>query len=126
MPDETLTLKEMCALFEVTPRTLRYYEYLELISPTKVGRTRLYGPTEKARVKLIRQGRRFGFPLEEIRQWLELYSPSNNNRSQMQRWIQMSTDQIAQLDERRLELEEITCELKRLRQITQDSLDALD
>lgn len=126
MPDEILTLKEMCALFDVTPRTLRYYEYLELITPAKVGRTRHYGPTEKARVKLIRQGRRFGFPLEEIRQWLELYSPSNNNRSQMQRWIQMSTDQIAQLDERRLELEEITCELKRLRQMTQDSLDALD
>ena len=126
MPDEILTLKEMCALFDVTPRTLRYYEYLELITPAKVGRTRHYGPTEKARVKLIRQGRCFGFPLEEIRQWLELYSPSNNNRSQMQRWIQMSTDQIAQLDERRLELEEITCELKRLRQMTQDSLDALD
>ena len=126
MPDKTLTLREMCALFEVTPRTLRYYEYLELISPAKVGRTRLYGPTEKVRVKLIRRGRRFGFPLEEIRQWLELYSPCNHNRSQMQRWIEMSNNQIAQLEERRLELEEITCELKRLRQITQDSLDALD
>jgi len=126
MSEETLSLKEMCALFEVTPRTLRYYEYLELISPAKVGRTRFYGATEKARVKLIRQGRRFGFPLEEIRQWLELYSPCTQNRSQMQRWIQMSTDQLEQLEERRVELEEISSELKRLRQITQDSLDALD
>lgn len=126
MSDETLTLKEMCALFDVTPRTLRYYEYLELIAPAKIGRTRHYGATEKARVKLIRQGRRFGFPLEEIRQWLELYNPCcNENRSQMERWIQMSTDQIAQLEERRIELEEISCELKRLRQMTQDSLDAL-
>ena len=126
MSEETLTLKEMCALFDVTPRTLRYYEYLELISPAKIGRTRHYGATEKARVKLIRQGRRFGFPLEEIRQWLELYSQCNENRSQMQRWIQMSTDQLAQLEERRVELDEISCELKRLRQMTQDSLDALD
>ena len=126
MSEETLTLKEMCALFDVTPRTLRYYEYLELISPAKIGRTRHYGATEKARVKLIRQGRRFGFPLEEIRQWLELYSPCNQNRSQMQRWIQMSTDQLAELEERRVELEEISCELNRLRQMTQDSLDALD
>ncbi len=125
MSDETLTLKEMCALFDVTPRTLRYYEYLELIAPAKIGRTRHYGTTEKVRVKLIRQGRRFGFPLEEIRQWLELYNPCNENRSQMERWIQMSTDQLAQLEERRLELEEISCELKRLRQMTQDSLDAL-
>lgn len=126
MSDQTLTLKEMCALFEVTPRTLRYYEYLELISPAKVGRTRNYGPTEKARVKLIRQGRRFGFPLEEIRQWLELYDLEDQNRSQMERWIQMSTDQLAELEERRIELEEISCELKRLRKLTQDSLDALD
>jgi len=126
MADETLTLKEMCTLFDVTPRTLRYYEYLELIAPAKIGRTRHYGATEKARVKLIRQGRRFGFPLEEIRQWLELYDLSDQNRSQMERWIQMSTDQLAQLEERRIELEEVSCELKRLRQLTQDSLDALN
>ncbi len=125
MSEETLTLKEMCALFEVTPRTLRYYEYLELIAPAKIGRTRHYGATEKARVKLIRQGRRFGFPLEEIRQWLELYDQGDQNRGQMERWIQMSTDQLAQLEERRVELEEISCELARLRQMTQDSLDAL-
>lgn len=126
MSDQTLTLKEMCALFDVTPRTLRYYEYLELISPEKIGRTRHYGPTERARVKLIRQGRRFGFPLEEIRQWLELYDLDDQNRSQMERWIQMSTDQLAQLEERRVELEEISVELQRLRKLTQDSLDALD
>jgi DNA-binding transcriptional MerR regulator len=126
MSDQTLTLKEMCALFEVTPRTLRYYEYLELISPVKVGRTRHYGTTERARVKLIRQGRRFGFPLEEIRQWLELYDIDDQNRSQMERWIQMSTDQLAELEERRVELEEVSHELKRLRKLTQDSLDALD
>lgn len=125
MPETVLTLKEMCALFGVTPRTLRYYEYLELITPAKTGRTRHYGTKEKVRVKLIRQGRRFGFPLEEIRQWLELYDQGDQNRSQMERWIQMSTDQIAQLEERRLELEEITCELKRLKAMTKKSLDAL-
>ena len=125
MTSGTLTLKEMCALFEVTPRTLRYYEYLELISPAKKGRTRYYGPTEKARVKLIRQGRRFGFPLEEIRQWLKLYDQGDQNRSQMERWIEMSTNQINELEHRKQELDEITCELQRLRQMTQDSLDQL-
>ncbi|MGE4611414.1 MAG: MerR family DNA-binding transcriptional regulator [Paracoccaceae bacterium] len=124
MAEKTLTLKEMCAMFDVTPRTLRYYEYLELISPAKTGRTRHYGATERARVKLIRQGRRFGFPLEELRQWLELYNQSNQNRSQLERWVEMSTDQIAQLDERRLELDEITVELKRLRQRALDSLNS--
>ena len=61
MPDETLTFKEMCARFDVNPRTRRYYEYIELLSPAKQGRTRFYGPRELARMKLILRGRRFGF-----------------------------------------------------------------
>ncbi len=126
MAEETLTLKEMCALFDVTPRTLRYYEYLELITPAKTGRTRHYGPSERARVKLIRQGRRFGFSLEEIRQWLELYGTEDQNRAQMEAWIEMSTRQLAELDRRKKELEEVTAELSRLRDMTQASLDALD
>lgn len=124
-PEAPLTLKEMCALFDVTPRTLRYYEYLELITPAKTGRTRHYGPSEKARVKLIRQGRRFGFPLEEIRQWLELYGTTDQNRTQMQAWIDMSTRQLAELARRKEELEEVAAELGRLRDMTQTSLDKL-
>ncbi len=70
MPDTRLSFKEMCAKFDVTARTLRYYEYIELLSPEKDGRSRLYGPKEVARMTLILRGRRFGFSLEEIRQWL--------------------------------------------------------
>ena len=73
MAEERLTFKEMCARFDVTPRTLRYYEYIELLRPEKEGRSRFYGPRELARMTLILRGRRFGFSLEEIRQWLEIY-----------------------------------------------------
>ncbi len=73
MADTVLTFKDMCARFDVTPRTLRYYEYIELLSPQKQGRARFYGPREVARMTLILRGRRFGFSLEEIRQWLEIY-----------------------------------------------------
>ena len=65
-----LTFKEACERFDVTPRTLRYYEYIELLEPEKEGRSRFYGPREIARITLILRGRRFGFSLEEIRQWL--------------------------------------------------------
>ena len=58
MSDKRLTFKEMCAKFEVTPRTLRYYEYIELLSPRKEGRSRFYGPREVARMTLILRGRR--------------------------------------------------------------------
>ena len=68
MSDDTrLTFKEMCARFDVTPRTLRYYEYIELLSPEREGRSRFYGPRERARMELILRGRSFEFALEDIR-----------------------------------------------------------
>ena len=63
MSDPTLSFKEMCARFDVTPRTLRYYEYIELLAPERVGRSRYYGPRDTARMTLILRGRRFGFSL---------------------------------------------------------------
>ena len=69
MSDTRLSFKEMCAKFDVTPRTLRYYEYIELLTPAKEGRSRSYGAKELARMTLILRGRRFGFSLEDIRQW---------------------------------------------------------
>jgi len=123
MPSEKLTLKDMCALFDVTPRTLRHYEYIELLQPEKQGRTRLYGPTEIARLKLILRGRRFGVSLEEVRQWLLLYNADPRNRVQTEAWIKMSGDQISELESRKKELCETIDELQRLRQESLDSLD---
>lgn len=122
MPDRKLSLKEMCAEFDVTPRTLRYYEYIELLSPEKVGRSRFYGAREWARLKLILRGRRFGFTLEEIRQWLDMYNGHNDNRAQMERMVEMATAQIAELEARKSQLQEAIDELAGLRQLTLDQL----
>ena len=120
--EDKLTLKEMCAKFDVTPRTLRYYEYIELITPEKSGRTRLFGTTEFARLELILRGRRFGFSLEEIRQWLELYDPDSNNKAQMVQWLAQSNVQVKELEERREQLTATINELKELREQTQRAL----
>lgn len=61
MSEDLLTFKEMCAKFDVTPRTLRYYEYIELLSPIRDGRARYYTPREVARMTLIMRGRPLGF-----------------------------------------------------------------
>lgn len=123
MNDQTkLTLKEMCAKFDVTPRTLRYYEYIELLQPEKEGRTRLFGTKEMARLELILRGRRFGFSLEEIRQWLELYNQDTNQNTQMETWLEMSGNQIKELEYRKLQLEETIQELNELREQTKASL----
>ncbi len=112
---DKLTLKEMCEKFDVTPRTLRYYEYIELLQPEKEGRTRYFGSTEMARLELILRGRRFGFSLEEIRQWLELYNQDPSNVTQMEAWLEMSEAQIKELELRKLQLDETIQELNTLR-----------
>ena len=114
MAEERLTLKEMCARFDVTPRTLRYYEYIELLSPEKEGRTRYYGSQEFARMTLILRGRRWGFSLEEIRQWLEMYE-HQGEREQMEAWIEASGRQLEELESRREQLDETINDLRSMR-----------
>ncbi len=122
MSDDTrLTFKEMCAKFDVTPRTLRYYEYIELLSPDREGRARFYGPRERARMELILRGRSFGFALEDIRQWLMMYD-SEGTQAQMEVWVDMATRQLDELAEKRRQLDEAINELTRLRDTTRDSL----
>ncbi|HFQ15588.1 MAG TPA: MerR family DNA-binding transcriptional regulator [Rhodobacteraceae bacterium] len=121
MQDERLTFKQMCERFEVTPRTLRYYEYIELLSPEREGRTRYYTPREVARMTLIRRGRRFGFSLEELRQWLLIYDEKGTTE-QMRVWVEMADRQLAELAERKAELEEAMADLKQLRDQTAATL----
>ena len=117
MAAEMLSFKEMCARFDVTPRTLRYYEYIELLKPHKEGRARFYGPRDVARMTLILRGRRFGFGLEEIRQWLELRD-QKGTREQYQVWIEMADRQLADLARQRDELGATIEDLRRLRDET--------
>ncbi len=121
MAEDRLTFKEMCAEFDVTPRTLRYYEYIELLQPDREGRARFYGPRELARMKLILRGRRFGFSLEDIRQWLLIYE-NEGTEAQMQLWVDISGKQLGELADQRTQLEDAMTELKRLRDETIDYL----
>ena len=117
MADVRLSFKDMCARFDVTPRTLRYYEYIELLAPEKDGRARFYGPREVARMTLILRGRRFGFSLEEIRQWLLIYRQQGTG-PQLETWLQMADRQLGELDRQRGELDTTIADLKALRDAT--------
>ena len=121
MADGRLSFKEMCERFDVTPRALRYYEYIELLSPEKEGRSRFYTNREIARMKLIMRGRRFGFSLEEIRQWLEMYE-QKNIRPQMEVWIERADRQLEELKKQRDQLGDSIDELQKLRDDTAKSL----
>ena len=121
MSEQRLTFKEMCAKYDVTPRTLRYYEYIELLKPERDGRARFYGPRECARMTLILRGRKFGFALEEIRQWLLIYEKEGTD-AQMRSWIELADRQLAGLAEQRRQIDEAMAELKKLRDDTAASL----
>lgn len=112
---DRLTFKEMCAKFDVTPRTLRYYEYIELLSPEREGRARFYTPREVARMTLIMRGRRWGFSLEELRQWLLIYD-EEGTEAQMRAWLEMSARQIETLRTRLAELAAAIEELEEKRE----------
>ena len=121
MSEQRLTFKEMCARFEVTPRTLRYYEYIELLAPERDGRSRFYGPREIARMTLILRGRRWGFSLEEIRQWLEMYEQSGT-KAQLEAFIELADRQLGALDRQKAEIEEAIDDLRRMRAQTAANL----
>jgi DNA-binding transcriptional MerR regulator len=111
----------MCARFETTPRTLRHYEYIELLQPGKDGRARFYGPREIARMTLLLRGRRIGFSLEEIRQWLLIYE-TRGTSAQMQALIDLADRQLAELRRQKAEIETAIRDLETLRDTAADSI----
>ena len=117
MSEVRLSFKEMCAKVDVTPRTLRYYEYIELLSPDREGRSRFYGPRELARMTLILRGRKFGFQLEELRQWLLIYD-QDGTKAQMNVFLDMADRKLAELRDQQVQLSQTIEELEQLRQTT--------
>lgn len=114
MSDTRLSFKDMCTRFDVTPRTLRYYEYIELLSPDKDGRARFYGPREVARMTLILRGRRFGFSLEEIRQWLLIYR-EKGTKPQLEALLTLADRQLQDLERQQTDLINAMADLRTLR-----------
>ena len=91
MSEETfMTIREMCDQFDVTPRTLRFYEQKELLFPRRDGQKRLFSRRDRARLKLILRGKRFGFSLEEIRQLLDLYDMGDEQHTQIARTYEIA------------------------------------
>jgi len=105
-----MTIREMCAGFEVTPRALRYYEAMELLSPVRVGQMRKFSARDRARLKLLLKGKRFGFRLEQIRQLLNLYD--EGEFIQLNETYRMGVIRLEELLTERIALEESIAELR--------------
>ncbi|MEM6467034.1 MAG: MerR family DNA-binding transcriptional regulator [Pseudomonadota bacterium] len=109
---DTMTIRQMCDAFDVTPRTLRFYEAKELLFPIRDGQKRLFTRSDRARLKLILRGKRFGFSLEEIRQLLELYNRGDQQQEQLTQTYELAQRRLADLEHQRDDIDEAIAELQ--------------
>ena len=107
-----MTIREMCDEFDVTPRTLRFYESKELLFPSRVGQKRLFTRRDRARLKLILRGKRFGFSLEEIRQLLDLYDRGDQQQTQIATAYSVAERRLAEMERQRDDLTTAIDELR--------------
>jgi len=112
MTEETMTIREMCDAYSVTPRTLRFYEAKELLFPIREGQKRLFTKRDRARLKLILRGKRFGFSLEDIRQLLDLYHMGDQQLTQLSQTYDIARERLADMELQRDELNDAIDELK--------------
>ena len=112
MTNDTMTIRQMCDAFDVTPRTLRFYEAKELLFPIREEQKRLFTRSDRARLKLILRGKRFGFSLEEIRQLLELYDRGDQQHEQLTQTYELAQQRLSDLERQRDDLNDAIAELR--------------
>ncbi|MDZ4085476.1 MAG: MerR family DNA-binding transcriptional regulator [Tabrizicola sp.] len=112
MPTDVMTIRQMCDAYDVTPRTLRFYEAKELLTPIRMGTRRLFTRRDRARLALILRGKRFGFSLEDIRQTLDLYDRDGGLTAQRLKAYELGRKRLAEMEAQRAELDLAIAELK--------------
>ncbi len=115
MPPRTDTLHTVTQLARelgVTARTIRFYEDKGLINPQRAGSTRVYTPRDRARMILILRGKRLGFSLREIKEYLDLYGVDHSQAEQLRVLRTAVAKRLASLREQHKALEQTIAELE--------------
>jgi DNA-binding transcriptional MerR regulator len=111
--DRTYSITELCREFDVTPRTLRFYEQKGLLHPDRRGWTRLFSYRDRARLQLILRGKKVGFSLEEIKEMLDLYNLRDGQLTQLRVSSTKFRERLEALRKQRLELEDAISDLEK-------------
>jgi DNA-binding transcriptional MerR regulator len=111
--DRTYSITELCREFQVTPRTLRFYEQKGLLAPDRRGWTRLFSYRDRARLQLILRGKKVGFSLEEIKEMLDLYNLRDGQLTQLRVASTKFRDRLEALRRQRVELEDAISDLEK-------------
>jgi DNA-binding transcriptional MerR regulator len=123
--DALMGIAEMCAAYEVSPRTLRFYESKGLLSPQRLNSTRVYSRNDRARLSRILRAKSLGMPLSEIKHYLDMYGDHGEGRVQQLSYVIEKTDAaIADLEAKRAEIDRSLLELKLINERTRQMLAA--
>lgn len=120
--DKTFSITELCREFNVTPRTLRFYEQKGLLAPARRGWTRIFNYRDRARLQLILRGKRVGFALEEIKEILDLYNLRDGQLTQLKVASTKMRERLEALRKQRVEVDEAIVDLKRTCEIVDGML----
>jgi DNA-binding transcriptional MerR regulator len=112
--EELYSVGELARALGVTPRTLRFYEDKGLLAPRRAGHARVYGGRDRRRLTLILRGKRLGFTLREVRDWLELFEPEPGRPTGTSRLKDRLRQRIASLEQQRADLDATLAELRQV------------
>ena len=112
MAPTTWTISELAKEFDITPRTIRFYEDQGILSPAREGRQRVYAPRDRTRLKLALRGKRLGFPLSEIRDLINMYDEPRDTEAQLVHYLQVLAKHREMLEQQRKDIEETLSEIQ--------------
>ncbi|HEA3090407.1 TPA: MerR family DNA-binding transcriptional regulator [Aeromonas salmonicida] len=121
----TYSISELAHEFDITPRTIRYYEDEGLITPTREGQTRIYSHKDKIRLKLTLRGKRLGFSLAEIRELFDMYDTDRSSKTQLHSMIQIINAKRQSLHQQLEDIQMVMAELEAAEQRCANSLNSL-
>ena len=111
---DTYGIAELAREFNVTTRTIRFYEDKELLSPERQGQRRVYSSRDRVRLRLIMRGKRLGFSLTEIREMIDLYDDDPSEDAQLKLFLAKIRERQAVLNQQQADIAAIVKELDKL------------
>ncbi|MFY3139650.1 MerR family transcriptional regulator [Achromobacter xylosoxidans] len=111
MSPSTWTISELAREFDVTPRTIRFYEDQGIVSPAREGRNRIFGPRDRTRLKLALRGKRLGLQLSEILTLIDMYDGPGDTEVQLRQYLAVLAQHRATLEQQRRDIEDTLQEI---------------
>jgi DNA-binding transcriptional MerR regulator len=120
----TFTISELAKEFDITTRTIRFYEDMGLLKPQRRGQSRIFSPGDRTTIKLILRGKRLGFSLLESKEMIELYDPAEGNVTQLETLLGKLAEKRAVLDRQLEDIRVMQLELDDVERRCRDALTA--